>query len=197
MNRSDTAVGGRRAGPVDRSLPRLPARVRKTVLVVHVIASVGWLGLTIGNLALTITGMTTDSPDEQHAVYQVMGVLGDLLLIPISLTALVTGVLLGLGSSWGLFRHRWVAVKFWLTLIPVVLTPLALLPGIHDAVAVVSNTPPDQLADVDASGGLWAGCVSTTMYVTSVVLSIFKPWSRTRIGRRKMAVRTAAEPSPS
>ena len=171
----------------------MSVKLRKIVVVLHVISSVSWLGLTIGNLVLTITGVTSDNPTTQHAVYQVMGILGDTLFIPVSVTAFVTGTLLGLFTSWGLFQHRWVAVKFWLTLIAVVLTPLSLLPGIHDAAATVSHTPPDQLADVDASGGIAAACVSLTMYTTSVVLSIFKPWGRTTLGRQKTAGKPTAE----
>jgi uncharacterized membrane protein len=165
----------------------MPVELRKLVVVLHIISSVSWLGLTIGNLVLTITGATTDNPTTQHAAYRVMGILGDALFIPISVTAFVTGTLLGLFTSWGLFQHRWVAVKFWLTLIAVVLTPLSLLPGIHDAVAAVSRTPPDQLADVDPNGAISAGCVSLTMYTTSVLLSIFKPWGRTTLGRHNTA----------
>jgi hypothetical protein len=83
-------------------------------------------------------------------------------------------------------------VKFVLTLVAVTLTPLSLLPGIHEAIAVVENTPVDRLAEVDASGLLFAGCVSTSMYLTCVVLSVFKPWGRTGFGKRKLAVESGA-----
>jgi hypothetical protein len=193
MSTGGTAV---RRARVDRKLPLMPARVRKLVMVLHIISSVGWLGLNIGVLVLSVTGATTDHPETQHAVYRVSGVLGDLLLLPISLTAFVTGLVLGLGTVWGLFRHRWVAVKFWLTLTAVILTPLSLLPGIHDTVAIVASTPPGQLAEMgDAgTGGIWAGCVSTCMYVTCVVASVFKPWGRTGLGRSKTAGRPAPPP---
>ncbi|WP_218825586.1 DUF2269 family protein [Streptosporangium subroseum] len=195
MNRSDTAA--RETGTVraDGKPPRMPIRLRRSLVVLHVISSVGWLGLTIGNLVLAVTGLTTGSPDDQHAAYRVMGMLGDLLLIPISLTAFVTGVLLGLGTSWGLLRHRWVAVKLVLTLIAVVLTPLALLPGIHDAVTAVSDAAPGRLADTSGFGSdlVYAGCVSLSMYVTNVVLSVFKPWGRTGSGKRRLAGIGAAQ----
>jgi hypothetical protein len=189
MNRSDMAVPVGPAARGERRPPRLPLRARRLVLVLHVISSVGWLGLNLGVLVLAVTGATTDDPQTQHAVYRVMGVLGDVLLLPISLTAFVTGLVLALGTVWGLFRHRWVVVKFWLTLIAVILTPLSLLPGIHETVAIVSSTPPDRLADMGGAAvdGISAGCVSTCMYVTCVVLSVFKPWGRTKGGRRKAA----------
>lgn len=163
-----------------RSRRRLSPAVRKTVLVLHIISSVGWLGLTIGNLVLAVTGLTTDSPVTQHAVYLVMGILGDLLLIPISLTAFVTGIVLSLGTPWGMFRYRWVIVKLVLTSIAVVMTPLSLLPAIHETIATVSNVPIDQLADVGevATGPVFAACVSLSFYTTSVLLSVVKPWGR-------------------
>src|SRR5829696_5406048 len=33
------------------------------------------------------------------------------VVLPVGMGALVTGVLLGLGTKWGLLRHYWVAVK--------------------------------------------------------------------------------------
>jgi hypothetical protein len=73
-------------------------------------------------------------------------------------------------------------VKFTLTTIAVVLIPLSLLPGLRELSSLVANTPPDQLTDVGAVGLdiLAAGLVSTSMYVTNAVLSVLKPWGRTR-----------------
>lgn len=183
-SRRDRAAGG-------RSPLRLPVRARKWLVALHVVSSVGWLGLTIGNLTMGITGMTTDDPATQHAVYRVMAVLGDTLLIPISLTAFATGVLLALGTTWGLMRHRWVVVKLWLTLFAVIMTPFSLLPGIHENLAIVASTPAGQLAATGQSGVgvIFAGSVSLTMYTTCTVLSSLKPWGRTRYGRRKLATR--------
>lgn len=166
--------------------PRMGPGARKSVLILHVISSVGWLGLNIGILTLTITGLTTSDADRQHAALQALGILGDLLLIPISLTAFVTGLLLAVGTRWGLFRHWWIVVKFVLTLIAVVLIPVSLLPGIHDVVATVSATEPGTLADLDAAASdlLAAGVVSTTMYTVNVVLSVLKPRRRTKFGSR-------------
>jgi hypothetical protein len=160
-----------------RSARRMRPRVRKTVLLLHVISSVGWLGLTFGNLVLAIAGLTTSDPQLQQGIYRVLGVLVDFVLLPISLTAFVTGLVLSLGTPWGLFRHRWVAVKFWLTLVAVLLTLFSLMPGVHETVRIVSETPPGRLAELGGGGQdlLYAACVSGTMYLLCTILSIFKP----------------------
>jgi len=35
--------------------------------LLHIVVSVGWLGLNVGNLTLAITGLTADDPVTQHA----------------------------------------------------------------------------------------------------------------------------------
>jgi hypothetical protein len=161
---------------------KITPTTRKWLLLLHIVVSVGWLGLNVGNLTLAITGLTTDDPGTQHVAFQAMYLVGGMLLIPVSLLAFTSGVALSLLTQWGLFRHRWVIVKFTLTLIAVVLIPLSLLPGLRELSALVTATAPDQLADVSTAGPniLAAGLVSTAMYVTNAVLSVMKPWGRTR-----------------
>ena len=161
---------------------RLTPTARKWLLVTHIIVSVGWLGINVGDLALAITGLTTDDPDLQHAVFPALYVVGGTLLIPFSLLALASGVSLAWFTRWGLFQHRWVVVKLVLTVIAVVLIPVSLLPGLRDLSALMADTPADQLADLGRDGPslLVAGLVSTTMYTTNVVLSVLKPWGRTK-----------------
>lgn len=166
-----------------RTRSRLTPTQRKWLLLLHIVVSVGWLGLNVGNLTLAVTGLTTDDPSTQHAAFQAMHLVGGTLLIPVSLLAFASGVALASLTQWGLFRHKWVIVKFTLTLIAVVLIPLSLLPGLAELSAQVAATPADRLADVSAAGPsmLAAGVVSTSMYLTNAVLSVLKPWGR--VGR--------------
>lgn len=150
------------------------------------IFSVGWLGVTIGDLTLGVTALVTDRLELQHAILRVLVVLGELALIPLSLLAFLSGVTLGLITKWGLVRYWWVLVKLVLTTIALVLIPFSLVPGYANFSAVVDATPPDQLADIGSSGVsalLGSGCVSLTMYTTCTVLSVFKPWGKTPLAR--------------
>jgi hypothetical protein len=173
------------------SRPRfqLSPKPRKMLLLLHVICAVGWLGMHIGNVTMVITGLVTDDPGTQQTAFRAVDLLGGMLLIPISLLAFTTGVLLALGTRWGLVRHWWVLTKFVLTLIPVLLIPLSLLPGYRDLVDLVNAAPPDRVVAVGNLGPslIIASIVSTTMYLTSVTLSVFKPWGRTRWGKRRLA----------
>ncbi len=164
---------------------RFSPRTRKAVLLLHILGSLTWLGLDVGLLALSLTGLTSDDPATVRAVYLAMSVLGTTVLIPAAILSLVTGVLLGLGTKWGLVRHHWVLVKLVLTVITAALTISALRSGLSQAADEVRLSA---VAPADATGGLlFAPIVSLTCYLFMTVLSIYKPWGRTPWARRRAA----------
>ncbi|WP_055546002.1 hypothetical protein [Streptomyces sp. NBRC 110028] len=161
-------------------MQQLKRPARRALLVVHVVVSVGWLGLTLGVLALGITGAAAGSAEAAAGAYRSMHVLGDWLLIPVSLLSLLSGVVLSLGTPWGLARHRWVYVKFWLTLVTTAATAFALRARIDAAMADVSAG-----RAVGATTDLvLAPSVSLGVYVFLTAISVIKPWGMTAWGRR-------------
>lgn len=78
---------------------------RKTTLVVHLISGIGWLGVDVVLLILTFTGFTSDDPATVAACYQAMGLLVVPCLLTAGLTSLASGILLGLGTKYGLLRY--------------------------------------------------------------------------------------------
>lgn len=177
---------------MSRTIPMMTPRQRKLVMIVHVACAVSWLGLTIGNVTMALTALTTDDPELQHAMFRALNVIGGTLLLPISLLTFLTGLLQAFTTPWGLLKHKWVLTKFLLTSVAVILTPFSLLPGLRENVAIVEATQPGQLADIGADGWnglLSSGGVSLTLYTTCLVLSILKPWGRTKRGRRALAER--------
>ncbi|TQE33006.1 DUF2269 domain-containing protein [Streptomyces ipomoeae] len=159
--------------------------VRRAFLVVHAAASACWLGLTLGLLALGVTASTTGTAVTVGASVRAMKLFADWLLIPVGFLTFLSGLVLSLGTPWGLARHRWVHTKFWLTLATLTATVFALRPGVNSAVAAVAAGGPLP----DAGDVLFGPVVSLTAYVFMTVISVLKPWGLTRRGRR---LRTAA-----
>ncbi len=91
--------------------------VRKLALTAHVTFSVGWLGAVAGFLALALAGLTSEEAQRVRAAYMAMGLMGWLVIVPMSLASLLTGLVQALGTRWGLFQHYWVLVKFLMTLL--------------------------------------------------------------------------------
>ncbi|MFF3349626.1 DUF2269 domain-containing protein [Streptomyces sp. NPDC002779] len=164
---------------------KLSRPARRATLVVHVVAAASWLGVTLGLLALGGTAATTGSPVTVEASVRAMKLFADWLLLPVAFLTLLSGLLLSLGTVWGLARHRWVFTKFWLTLATLTATVLALRPGVNSAVTAVAAGGPLP----DAGDVVFGPVVSLSAYVFMTVISVLKPWGPTRRGRR---LRTAS-----
>ncbi|GAB2871237.1 membrane protein [Streptomyces deserti] len=162
---------------------KLNRPARRASLAVHAAASAGWLGLSLGLLALGITATTTGSAVTVEASVRAMKLFADWLLLPVAFLTLLSGLLLSLGTPWGLARHRWVCTKFWLTLATTTATVFALRPGVNSAVAAVTAGGPLP----DAGDVLFGPVVSLSAYVFMTVISILKPWGLTRRGRKLRA----------
>lgn len=164
----------------------MPPPVRKTVVVLHTIFSVGWLGVTFTDVTLVATAIAADGTEVRAAMFRSLGVIADVLLIPLSWGAFLTGLLLSLGTRWGLVKHTWVLTKFCLTTLALALTTFSLVPGLKDLRDQVEATPAGHTFPLDSRDVvslLVAGVVSTSIYTICVILSSFKPWGRTRWGR--------------
>lgn len=147
--------------------------------------SVGWLGLTVGLLALGVTAYTCDSLPVTEAAYRSMKVFGDWLVIPVGLVALISGVVLSLGTPWGLARYHWVWIKFWLTVVTLAASSFALRPQINGAAA--AGLPDPSLVA--------APTVASTAYFFMTAVSVLKPWGPTARGRNNRQARRTSRNS--
>ncbi len=163
-------------------MQQLSRPARRALLVAHVVTSAGWLGLALALLCLGVAGAAGGSPELDRAAYRAMAVLGRWPLGALALLSLVTGLVLSLGTRWGLARYRWVVVKFWLTLVTTGLT-LFLLPGTLESAAAEAAAG----GQVQAAHLLVPPSVSLSAYVFMTALSVLKPWGPTRYGRRLRA----------
>jgi hypothetical protein len=91
--------------------------LRKLALTAHVVASVGWVGAIAAFLALAIAGLISADAASVRAAYLAMRLVGWLVIVPLSLLSLVTGLVQSLGTPWGLFRHYWIVAKLLINLL--------------------------------------------------------------------------------
>jgi hypothetical protein len=151
--------------------------------VLHIASAGVWLGLDAVMAILVVTSVVTDDDRTRGVAYQALGLVTVWPMTVTGLTCLVTGVVLGLGTKYGLVRYWWVLVKLVLNVVLSVLVLVALRPGIE----AVSDRGALLLAGQDvatAVGDLaFPPIVSPTALMIAVVLSVFKPWGRIRRSR--------------
>lgn len=155
--------------------------VRRFALVAHVTSSVGWLGAVAGFLVLSVAGLTSERVETVRGAYVAMNLIGLWAIVPLSLAALLTGLIQAFGTHWGLFRHYWVLAKFALTIVATTLLLLHQFTAVAGAARLVSVASAGSLPDVGGLGTQLvfdAGAAVVVLLVTTT-LSIYKPWGRT------------------
>src|SRR4051812_34783318 len=166
---------------------RLAPRWRKLLLTVHIGSSVGLLGTDATVLLLAVSGARGMDP---AAVYPAAQLIGSLVLVPAALLSLATGVLLGLLTPWGLFRHWWVTAKLALTTAGAVLSLVVLTPALAALADAAGGPVPigSRLELVRASGA------ASVVLLATLALSVYKPFGRVRPLRA--VARAAPAPRP-
>lgn len=110
---------------------RLSARARKALLTAHIAASVGLLGDVAGFLAIALRAATTSDPELASASYELLAMFSVAFGIPLSFTALATGLALGVGGKWGVLRYPWVTIKLALIASVILVGALVLGPAVE------------------------------------------------------------------
>lgn len=168
--------------------PQLKPPARRVWLTLHVGFSVSWLGACTAMLLLSLVGATTTDLALRRHAYEFMHLFDLAMVIPLVLLSIVTGVVVSLAGKWGLLKHWWVLIKLLISL-GIVAVAAAwenfLVRGLVEATAAAQTA--------NAAGPDWrlAACMAafTALLWTATALSVFKPWGRTRWGRRDLPAR--------
>ncbi|ASU84446.1 hypothetical protein CDO52_18035 [Nocardiopsis gilva YIM 90087] len=152
---------------------------------IHVIASVGWLGVHGSMLALTAS--TLAAPEFIPAAYTAAGALSSMLVLPLSAMALVSGLVLAIGTPWGLFRYYWVAAKLALTTLLFLGSNFSIGAEVRAVATAVAMEGATAVTPLDQTRTVGALAVSFCVIVIVTLLSTVKPFGRIR--RRSRAAR--------
>ncbi len=161
-------------------------KVRKALLALHLLSSIGWVGGVLCYLALGATAPPSDDAATIRGAWIAMEVLGWWALVPQAVIALLTGILLCLLGRWGLIQHYWVVVALVLT----TLCTVVLILHMPDVTATV-----DVARDADAvtlqtlGGDLAHPSIGLVLLLLVLVLNVYKPRGVTRRGWRVQQAR--------
>jgi hypothetical protein len=162
----------------------MPPAIRKLALAAHLTCSVGWLGAVVGYLVLDLTVATSYDPQFVRAAWVAMGLLVAWAIVPLAIASLATGLLMALGTRWGLFRHWWVLISLLLTIV----ATLVLLEesGVVNRIAAIAADPTTSAADLLALPPTLPHSVGGLAVLLLVqVLNVYKPQGLTPYGWRK------------
>ncbi|MBZ0310243.1 MAG: DUF2269 domain-containing protein [Anaerolineae bacterium] len=171
----------------------LSSSLRKFILTVHITVSVGWIGALMAYIGLVIAALNSQEAKIIRASWLAMELLARSILTPFALGSLLTGLVLSLGTKWGLFRHYWVLISLLLTLISTIIL-LTQLGNIRFFAEIAASTNNSNTRD-----GLWgqllhAGGGLVTLLIVQV-LNVYKPRGLTPYGWRKQQEQRTVAPT--
>lgn len=153
--------------------------LRKFALTVHLTSSVGWIGAVVAYLALGVSAVTSQDAQTVRAAWIAMELTGWFAIVPLALAALLTGLVMSLGTPWGLFRHYWVVISLALTALCTVVLLLH-MPTVTATAAMLRGM------DTGGMGGdLFHPGVGLLVLLVITGLNVYKPRGLTPYGWRK------------
>jgi len=159
---------------------RLGARTRKVVLVVHIVSAGVWIGIDVVMGVVIFTALLADDENTKALCYRALELFAVWPLLTTGLVCLASGVVLGLGTKWGLVRYWWVAIKLVLNIVLTALVLVALRPGVTEAAEQGQRFMAGEAASLAVGDLIYPPIVSPSALLIAVVLAVFKPWGQIR-----------------
>lgn len=158
--------------------------LRKIVLAVHLASSVGWFGAVAAYLVLDLTVAGSNDATVVRGAWIAMGLVVSWVIVPLALASVATGLLISVGTRWGLVRHWWVLISLALTIVAVVV--LLSEAGLVTRMASRAADPATSGAELLAIPSTLLHSVGGLAVLTVVlVLNVAKPQGLTPYGWRK------------
>lgn len=166
--------------------------VRKFALITHLTFSIGWIGAVVAYLALAVAVETSEDVATVRGAWLAMELIGWYVIVPLAVASLLTGLVMALGTKWGLFRHYWVMISFVLTIFATVVLLLH-MPTVSSTAEVAQEAEGASLDRLE--GDLLHPGIGSVVLLTIQALNIYKPPGLTRYGWRKQQEQHSA-PAP-
>ena len=157
--------------------------MRNLALAVHLTASVGWMGAVAAYVSLDVAAATSQDPQTLRASYIGMEAIAGPVIVPLAIGSVLTGIVVSVGSKWGLVRHWWVTISLALTIIATVI--LLVETGTIAAYAAVAADPAASTFEVRSLGNTLVHSVGGALVLLGVLLlNVYKPRGMTPYGWR-------------
>jgi len=157
-----------------------------TPIHVHhdITSSLGWVGAALAFLAFAAIGFTSDDPVKVRGASLLMAPAAWFVLVPLAHASLLSGIVLSLGTTWGLFRYYWVVLKLGITVFATVI--LLIYMGTFRQMAGVAADPVVDLAAVRNVSPIVHAILALVLLVTATMLGIYKPCGMTAFGEHRL-----------
>jgi len=160
---------------------------RKWLKFLHIVFSMSWFG---GNLSLVVLLFFIPQPDSasafvlQHIIFYRVATI---IVATASVLSLITGLLLCWKSNWGFFRHSWVIIKLFVTILVIVFCIIVSGPAAEELIELSRTFGMEALHnELYLNKKMLIAIVQPAIFALLIFLaylSVFKPWSKRKSAR--------------
>lgn len=160
---------------------KLKARGQKWLKGIHICFAGTWVGAAVSLVTLG-WGITAATDGQLAGIDHAAKFIDDFVIIPAAFGSLLTGLAYALFTNWGFFRHRWVVVKWIITVGGIIFGTFWLgpwlnsLPPVSDRLGLAALTDPAYHSARYLN--LWFGLLQVATLILAVFLSVLKPWKK-------------------
>lgn len=162
-------------------MKKLSTNGLRTLKVVHLICAILWIGSAVSLNALRYLVPVEDAA-SMYYLAEVLEAIDMQLLVPGAVGCLLTGIVYGVWTNFGFFKHRWLTVKWMLTIFMILMGTFCMGPLVKENVLIGKS-----LMEGAGDAARYAANVTTNTYLGALqlmlltvvlIISVWKPWKK-------------------
>lgn len=167
---------------------RLSTKGQKALKTMHLVFVTIWFGSAVVMNLLRHLVEVKDAAGLYHVAY-VLEAIDMKILVPGAIGCLLTGIAYGLFTNWGFFKHRWLAVKWALTVFMIAFGTFYMGPLVKENViigrAILDGTGDASRYWTNVEDSMYGGLLQLMLLVAVFVISVYKPWKKKKTDKKK------------
>lgn len=162
---------------------KLSPKGQKALKIIHIVSVIAWVGSAIVMNCIRHLVSVNDGAGMYYMA-DFLEAVDMKILVPGAIVCLITGLLYSLFTPWGFFKHRWVAVKWILTILMIALGTFFMGPLIKENVIIGHNLTTENAQGITdtywenvAASAKW-GALQLFLLAFTIIISVLKPWKK-------------------
>lgn len=122
------------------------------------------------------------SGDELYMMLDIILFIDWVFVIPGALLSVIVGIIYGLFTNWGFFKHRWILIKWIISVVVIMVGTFYFSPNLEQALEIADQTRDSALTDPVVTFNIKRATISAFLQGSAliflVIISVFKPWKK-------------------
>ena len=150
----------------------------KILKIFHLVFVMMWV-VGVATMALLCL-LNPKTGDELFMTLNISRFVDDVLVIPGAILTVITAILYGAFTNWGFFKHRWITVKWILSILIIIIGTFYFSPLLDNTLAMVDNSREIAFGKPQTEENIRTifigGVCQGSALVFLVTISVLKPW---------------------